>query len=58
MNELTEIKESLARIESLLQRLPEIMSAVHIQMQEEYNTAKFAGRKASDLWEVNPPNQR
>lgn len=58
MDKQRTIEESLARIESLLQRLPEIQAAVLIQMQEEYNAAKFAGRKAADLWEVTPPNRR
>ena len=55
-DELNEIKEKLAAIESLLQRLPEIQAAVFFKMLDEYQSAKFEGRKASDLWTVpNPP---
>lgn len=48
-NELAEIKEKLAAIESLLQRLPEIQAAVFLQMQDEYEMAKAQGRRAQDL---------
>ena len=58
MGELTEIKERLAAIESLLQRLPEIQAAVFIQMNEEYQRAKPLGKSSADLWEIAPPNQR
>lgn len=58
IDELTEIKESLASIESLLQRLPEIQAAVLIQMSEEYQAAKLQGKKSSDLWVIAPPNLR
>lgn len=58
MDELKEIKEKLAAIESLLQRLPEIQAAVFFQMLDEYQTAKFGGRKAADLWEVPNPAER
>ncbi|MCD7735305.1 MAG: hypothetical protein LUH48_09325 [Clostridiales bacterium] len=57
-NDLTEIKERLAAIETLLQRLPEVQAAVFIQMQEEYETARMQGRKSSDLWTITPPNSR
>ena len=55
---LGEIKERLAAIESLLQRLPEIQSVVFIQMFEEYETAKLQGRKAKELWEIPNPQNR
>jgi len=58
MEDLTEIKEKLAAIESLLQRLPEIQAAVFIQMNEEYQAARLQGRKSSDLWDVVPPSSR
>lgn len=58
MDELLEIKEKLAAIESLLQRLPEIQAAVFFQMQEEYQAAKMQGMKSSDLWTIAPPNLR
>lgn len=57
-NELAEIKEKLAAIESLLQRLPEIQAAVFLQMQDEYEMAKAKGRRAQDLWAVPTPKQR
>lgn len=57
-NEIQEIKEKLAAIESLLQRLPEIQAAVFFQMLDEYQYAKFEGRKASDIWTVPSPPVR
>ncbi|MCD8086927.1 MAG: hypothetical protein LUF28_11590 [Clostridiales bacterium] len=56
--DLTEIKERLAAIEALLQRLPEVQAVVFIQMQEEYEAARLQGRKSSDLWTIAPPNAR
>lgn len=56
--ELGEIKEKLAAIESLLQRLPEIQAAVFLQMQDEYEMAKAQGRRVQDLWAVPTPKQR
>ena len=58
VDDLKEIKEKLTAIESLLQRLPEIQAAALIQMYDEYQTAKFQGKKASDLWTIPPPNLR
>lgn len=58
MEDLAEIKEKLAAIESLLQRLPEIQAAVFIQMNEEYQSARMGGMKSSDLWTIAPPNLR
>lgn len=58
LDELTEIKEKLEAIESLLRQLPEIQAAVFIQMNEEYQIAKLQGRKSSDLWTIAPPNLR
>lgn len=57
-NDLREIKEKLAAIESLLQRLPEIQAAVFLQMQEEYQSARLLGKKAEDIWIIAPPNLR
>lgn len=56
--ELSEIKQKLATIESLLQRLPEIQAAVFFQMQEEYQAAKMQGMKISDIWTIAPPSLR
>jgi hypothetical protein len=56
--EIQVIKEKLAAIESLLQRLPETQAAVFFQMLDEYQIAKLSGRKASDLWEVPNPSAR
>ena len=50
MNDLKEIKEKLAAIESLLQRLPEIQAAVFLLMRDEYETAKAQGRDARQLY--------
>ena len=58
MDDLTEIKEKLAAIESLLQRLPEIQTAVFLKMKEEYEAAKLEGKKSPDLWVIAPPNER
>lgn len=55
-SELQQIKEKLAAIESLLQRLPEIQAAVFLQMLDEYQSAKLTGKTARDLWEV--PNHQ
>mgnify|MGYP005775103525 FL=1 len=49
LDDLTEIKEKLAAIESLLQRLPEIQAAVFLKMKEEYEAARLEGKKSSDL---------
>jgi len=58
MNEISEIKEKLGAIESLLQRLPEIQAVVFFQMLEEYENAKMQGQKCSDIWAVLPPDLR
>ena len=57
-DELREIKEKLAAIESLLQRLPEIQAAVFFSMLDEYQSAKLVGKKAADLWKVPSPPAR
>lgn len=57
-NELQLINEKLAAIESLLQRLPEIQTAVFLKMLDEYQVAKLTGKGASDLWEVPSPPAR
>lgn len=58
MDELHEIKEKLASIESLLQRMPEMQAAVFFQMMEEYNTAKLMGKSTKELWVIPHPGQR
>ncbi len=57
-DEIREIKEKLAAIESLLQRLPEIQAAVFLKMLEEYQYAKLLGKRAEDLWDVPNPQAR
>lgn len=57
-DELREIKEKLAAIESLLQRLPEIQTAVFLQMQEEAQSARLRGIRAQDLWTVPSLRER
>ncbi len=57
-DELRAIKEKLAAIESLLQRLPEIQAGVFFSMLDEYQAARMIGQKASDLWEVPTPLER
>ena len=56
--DIAEIKEKLAAIESLLQRLPEIQAAVFFKMLDEYEAAKLHGRRARKLWEVPDPQER
>ena len=58
MDDMKEIEEKLAAIESLLQRLPEIQAAVFLLMRDEYETAKAQGRDARQLWSVPNPDQR
>ena len=58
MDDLKEVKEKLAAIESLLQRLPEIQAAVFLLMRDEYETAKAQGGDARKLWAVPNPDQR
>lgn len=55
-SDLDQIKKSLAHIESLLQRMPEIQAAVFLQMKEELGP--FGEFKASEVWTVCPANQR
>lgn len=57
-DDIREIKEKLAAIESLLQRLPEIQTAVFLKMLDEYQSAKLSGKRAADLWEVPNPQAR
>ena len=52
MEELEEIKKSLATIERLIQQLPEVMAATYIQMNEEYEAARMPGKSSTDLWEI------
>ena len=53
-----DINKRLERIEALLQKLPEIQAAVFLRMYDEYRTAQMRGKKAADIWEIAPPNQR
>ena len=57
-DEIRELKEKMAAIESLLQRLPETQAAVFFLMLDEYQAARLAGKKANDLWEIPTPKQR
>ena len=56
--EIREIKEKLAAIESLLQRLPEIQAVAFIQFFEEYQDAKSKGLTSKDIWVIPEPDQR
>ena len=56
--DLYTIKKSLAAIESLLQRLPEIQAAVYMTMQEERDAAHMVGKHCTDLWEIPEPTER
>lgn len=56
MEDLEEIKKSLAHIEMMLQQMPEIQAATFITMWEEWEKARFCGKSAKDLWEVISPN--
>lgn len=56
--EITEIKERLAAIESLLQRLPEVQAAVFLQMWDEYQSARLTGKKPKDIWTIPPQGLR
>lgn len=56
--DIQEIKEKLAAIESLLQRLPETQAAAFFLLLDEYQAARLAGKKANDLWEIPTPKQR
>lgn len=57
-DDIKEIKEKLAAIESLLQRLPEIQAVAMIQFFEEYVDAKSKGLSSKDIWIIPEPNQR
>ena len=57
-DEIRELKEKLAAIESLLQRLPETHAAAFFLMLDEYQAARLAGKKDNDIWEIPTPNQR
>ena len=57
-DDLREIREKLAAIESLLQRLPEIQAAVFLNMLDEYQSAKLIGKRPADLWEIPNPSVR
>lgn len=53
-----ELDKRLATIEQLLRKLPEMQAAVLFQMLDEYQAARMAGQKASDIWEIASPEQR
>ena len=55
---LQAIQKKLASIESLLQRMPELLAAVFFTMKDEYEAAKWCGKKAKDIWEIAPVNKR
>ena len=56
--DMEELKSRLDRIESLLQRLPEIQAAVFLQMREELEDAHRRGYTSSDIWVICPPEPR
>lgn len=56
--EIAEIKEKLAAIESLLQRLPEVQAAIFLQMWDEYQSGRIIGKKPEDIWTIPPPGLR
>ena len=58
VREIAEIKEKLAAIESLLQRLPEIQAVVLLQIYDEYKKAQFEGKSVSNLWVIPHPESR
>ena len=49
---LKKILKKQEAIEATLRRLPEVQAATYLLMREELEAARFAGRKASDLWKV------
>lgn len=53
-----DLDKRLATIERLLRELPEMQAAVLFQMLDEYQAARMAGQKASDIWEIASPGQR
>lgn len=53
-----ELDKRLATVERLLRELPEMQAAVLFQMLDEYQAARMAGQKASDIWEIASPEQR
>lgn len=53
-----DLDKRLATIERLLRELPEMQAAVLFQMLDEYQAARMAGQKASDIWEIASPEQR
>ena len=57
--ELTEIKNSLAHIESLLQRMPEMIAAAFLLVKESADwEATLRSRPYSEIIELPPVNQR
>lgn len=53
-----DLDKRLATIERLLRQLPEMQAAVLFQMLDEYQAARMAGQKASDIWEIASPERR
>lgn len=56
-SDLAEIKKELEAIRRTIQQLPEVNAVTFLQFYEEYQSAKLAGRKVSDLWMLEKPNQ-
>lgn len=54
-DDLEEIKKRLAAIEVTIQRLPEVQAVTFLTMYDEYQNAKFRGKKATDLWVIENP---
>lgn len=51
--DLHDIEKRLARIETLLTELPQVMAATMLLMKQEVDEANLQGKKASDLYEIN-----
>lgn len=56
-NDLNEIKKELEAIRHTIQQLPEVNAVIFLQFFEKYESAKWTGRKVSDLWTIEKPNQ-
>lgn len=48
---LHSIEKTLASIELLLRKMPEMQAATFIKMNEEYQRARLQGKSCDDLWE-------
>lgn len=58
LREIRAMNKTLANIERLLRKMPEVQSAVFLQMQEVADSGHLHGEYVKDLWEVCPPEQR